>query len=206
MAELFDVTIVTLCPGTTAAALKQLEASLTVASARGRLLACWYSDIGTLNQIMIVRGFAGDAALAEDRKALALSPDPFDLGDMAATLSSGGFVPFDFVPPMQPGKVGPVFEVRTYLTKPGGLAPTIDIWRKHLPARLKLSPILTAMHTLGGATPRFMHVWPYPDMNARQRIRADAVKAGVWPPPGGAGRLLTMQSDIYFAAPFSPIQ
>jgi len=206
MAELFDVTIVTLRPGTNAAALKQLESSLVGAGARGRLLACWYSDIGALNRVMIIRGFAEDAALMENRNALALGADPFGLGDMTETLSSDSFMPFDFVPPMQPGKVGPVFEVRTYLAKPGGLAPTIEIWRRHLPARLKLSPILTAMHTLGGPTPRFMHVWPYPDMNARQRIRADAVKSGVWPPPGGAGRLLSMQSDIYFAAPFSPIQ
>jgi len=206
MVELFDVTIVALRPGTNAAALKQLETTLAGPGAQGRLLACWFSDIGALNQVMIVRGFAGQAAVAEARKALAFDADPLGLGDMAATFSSDTFAPFDFVPPMQPGNVGPVFEVRTYLAKPGGLAPTIGIWRKHLPARLKLSPILTAMHTLGGPTPRFMHVWPYPDMNTRQKIRADAVAAGVWPPPGGAGRLLAMRSDIYFAAPFSPIR
>ncbi|MGQ0676942.1 MAG: NIPSNAP family protein [Rhodospirillales bacterium] len=206
MPEIFDVTVVALRPGTNAAALKRLGETLAAPGARGRLLACWYSDIGALNQIMVVRGFASERALSEDRKALALGGDPFGLGDIMAACDSDRFVPFDFVPPMRPGKVGPVFEVRTYLTKPDGLAGTVEIWRKHLPARLKLSPILTAMHALGGATPRFMHVWPYPDMNARQAIRAEAVKQGVWPPPGGAGRLQTMRSDIYFAADFSPIR
>lgn len=206
MAEIFDVTIVILRPGTNAAALKRLGETLGAPGARGRLLACWYSDIGALNQVMIIRGFTDEAALGVERKALALSADPFGLGDMTVTLSSDSFVPFDFIQPMRPGKVGPVFEVRTYLVKPHGLAGTIEAWRKFLPARLKLSPVLTSMHTLGGPTPRFMHVWPYPDMNTRQKIRAEAVKLGVWPPAGGADRLLTQQSDIYFAAPFSPIQ
>ncbi len=206
MADIYDVTIVTIRAGTNPAALKRLGETLTAAGARGRLLACWYSDIGALNQVMIIRGFASEAVLGEERKALALSVDPFGLGDMTVTLSSDSYTPFDFVPPMQPGKVGPVFEVRTYLCKPDGLAGTIEAWRKSLPGRLKLSPMLTSMYTLGGGTPRFLHVWPYPDMNARQKIRADAVKAGVWPPAGGAVRLLTQQSDIYFAAPFSPIQ
>lgn len=206
MAEIFDVSIATLRPGTNTGALKRLAETLTGPVARGRLLACWYSDIGALNQVMIVRGFANEAALVEDRKAMAIAADAFGLGDMAVTLASDSYTPFDFLPPMQPGKVGPVFEVRTYLCKPGGLAGTIEAWRQHIPGRLKLSPILTSMYTLGGPTPRFMHVWPYPDMSARQKIRADAVSAGVWPPPGGAVRLLTQQSDIYFAARFSPIQ
>lgn len=206
MAEIFDVTIVTLRVGTNPMALKRLGETLTAAGARGKLLACWYSDIGALNQVMIIRGFAGEAALGEERRALALSADPFGLGDMAVTFASDGYTPFDFLPPMRTGKQGPVFEVRTYLCKPDGLSGTIEAWRKFLPGRLKLSPMLTCMYTLGGGTPRFMHVWPYPDLDTRHKIRAEAVSSGVWPPAGGAARLLTQQSDIYYAAPFSPIQ
>ncbi len=206
MAEVFDVTIVTLRCGANPAALKRLSETLAAPGLRGKLLACWYSDIGALNQVMIIRGFAGEAALNEERKSLALSADPFGLGDMTLALASDSYTPFDFVPPPQPGKAGPVFEVRTYRGKPGGLAGTIEAWRKFLPGRIKLSPILACMYTLGGGTPRFMHVWPYPDLNTRNKIRADAVKAGVWPPSGGAVHLQTQQSDIYYAAPFSPIQ
>jgi hypothetical protein len=206
MADLFDFTIVTLRPGTPAAAMKRLGETLAAPGLRGKLLACWYSDIGALNQAMIIRAFSSEAALGEERRALALSADPFGLGDMAVTLASDAYAPFDFAPAPQPGKVGPVFEVRTYLCKPNGLAPTIELWRKHLPGRIKVSPMLTAMHTLGGSTPRFLHVWPYADLNTRQKTRAAAVAAGVWPPPGGSVHLLTQQSDIYFAAPFSPIQ
>jgi hypothetical protein len=30
--------------------------------------------------------------------------------------------------------------------------------------------------------------------------------AGVWPPPGGPGHLVSQQVDIYLPAPFSPMK
>jgi hypothetical protein len=62
------------------------------------------------------------------------------------------------------------------------------------------------MYSLGGGMPRFMHIWPYTSLDARQRIRGEAVTIGVWPPPGGPDHLLAQQADIYLAAPFSPIR
>ena len=52
MAEAYDVTIVSVRPGTHPQALAVLGKSL--ADDRN-LLACWYSDIGAVNQILIVR-------------------------------------------------------------------------------------------------------------------------------------------------------
>ncbi len=62
------------------------------------------------------------------------------------------------------------------------------------------------MYSVTGLTPRFMHIWPYKSLDERHRIRAKAVETGIWPPPGGPDRLVTMQNDIYLAAPFSPIR
>lgn len=206
MAELCDVATLTLRVGATPKALGLLGQSLTGADQRGRLLACWYCDIGALNQVLIIRGFGGEGELVKEREAQAKSGNPLGVAELAATMAMDAYLPFEFVPPMQPGKFGPVYEVRTYLLKPGGLADTIASWRKALPGRLKLSPVSTVMHTIGGAMPRFMHIWPYPDLATRGRIRSEAVKTGVWPPPGGAERLLTQQSDIYLPAAFSPMQ
>jgi len=58
--EAYDVTIVTVRPGTHPQALAVLGKSL--ADDRN-LLACWYSEIGAVNQILIIRK-AGDASAA----------------------------------------------------------------------------------------------------------------------------------------------
>ena len=206
MADLYDVAIVTARIGATPKALGILDETLKGPNARGKLLGCWYSDIGALNQILFIRGFGGEGELARERATLAKSDNPFGVADLSTAMTMDTYMPFDFVAPVPQGKLGPVYEVRTYLARPGGLAGTIESWRKALPARLKMSPLAACMHTIGGAMPRFMHIWPYPDLAARHKIRADSVKAGIWPPPGGAERLLIQQSDIYFPAAFSPLQ
>ena len=113
---------------------------------------------------------------------------------------------FPSLPPIRPGVIGPVFEVRTYVLKRDALAKTIELWRTALPARAKLSPVLAAMHSVSGTVPRFMHVWPYPSLDERARLRAKAMGEGVWPPPGGPTLLVSQQTDIYLPASFSPIR
>ena len=121
-------------------------------------------------------------------------------------MSSDTFVQFPFLPAIKPGQYGPIFEVRTYLLKPNGLAPTIEAWTKSAPGRQKLSPILAAMYSVTGETTRFMHIWPYPSLDVRANTRKTAIETGVWPPPGGPDHLLTMHTDIFLPASFSPIR
>ncbi|MGA8395609.1 MAG: NIPSNAP family protein, partial [Pseudolabrys sp.] len=111
-----------------------------------------------------------------------------------------------FLPPMQPGTLGPCFEVRIYILKHGGLAPTIELWRKAVPVRNRISPVLTAMTSVTGAVTRFTHIWPYKSVEERGRLRAKAAEEGVWPPPGGPDHIAAQQVDIFFPAPFSPIR
>jgi hypothetical protein len=200
----YDVTILTLRPGTTPRAMAPLQGALT--QSPGKLLACWSSDIGALNQVFVVREYASEGETAEQRDAHARSENPFGIADLIVSTASDTYVSFPFIDPMQPGSHGPFFEVRTYLMKPNGLAGTIEAWRTALPARLKLSPVLAAMYSVTGLTPRFMHIWPYKSLDDRHRIRAQAVESKIWPPPGGPDRLLTMQNDIYLPAAFSPIK
>ena len=121
-------------------------------------------------------------------------------------MSTDTFVQFPFIPQIKPGQYGPIFEVRTYQLKPNGLAPTIEAWGKMTPARLKLSPILAAMYSVTGEVTRFMHIWPYPTLEVRAATRKTAIETGVWPPPGGPDHLITMRTDIYLPASFSPIR
>ena len=203
MPEAYDVTIVTVRPGTHAQALAVLGKSL--ADDRN-LLACWYSDIGAVNQILIIRRAADAAATLDARFAAQNAASPYGIGEYIVAMSMDTYVSFDFIAPLRPGDFGPCYEVRSYVLKPTGLKPTIEAWRKAVPGRMKISPVLAAMTSVTGAVTRFLHVWPYKSFDERARLRAKATADGVWPPPGGPGHLVSQQVDIYLPAPFSPMQ
>ncbi len=201
MAEHYDVTILAVRPGTHPQALAVLGKADDPA-----LLACWYSDIGAVNQILLIRKIADAAADLERRLAVLGSQNPFGIGDFITGMAMDTYVSFDFIAPLQPGSFGPCYEVRTYLLKPGGLSPTRELWRKAVPGRATVSPLLAAMTSVTGAVTRFLHIWPYKSFDERARLRDKAVADGVWPPPGGPGHLLSQQVDIYLPAAFSPIK
>jgi NIPSNAP len=203
---LYDVTTLTVRPGTTPKALPQLDQWLHGTGLGGTLLACWLTEIGALNQILLIREYGSEPAIAADRDAIVRSGNPYGLADMITAASCDAYVSFPFLSPMQAGSAGPIFEVRTYVLKPGGLGRTIELWRAAVQNRVRLSPLLAAMYSLSGGVPRFMHIWPYASLDERQRIRDEAVKIGVWPPPGGPDHLLAQQADIFLPAPFSPIR
>src|SRR5271170_2084512 len=92
------------------------------------------------------------------------------------------------------------------MLKPDGLAPTIELWRKAVPGRSTVSPVLAAMTSVTGAVTRFLHIWPYKSFDERARLRDKAVADGVWPPPGGPSHLASQQVDIYLPAAFSPMK
>jgi hypothetical protein len=203
MQNQYDVTIIMVRPATHPKALSVLERTLSNDPA---LLACWYSDIGALNQILIVRNINDPVANLESRMAMLKLKDPLGVGEFSTGMTMDTFVAFDFLPPMQPGALGPCFEVRSYILKGGGLAPTIELWRKAIPARNRISPVLTAMTSVTGAVTRFTHIWPYKSLDERGRLRAKAADEGVWPPPGGPDQIAAQQVDIFFPATFSPIR
>jgi hypothetical protein len=203
LAEAYDVTIVTVRPGTHPQALAVLGKSL--ADDRN-LLACWYSDIGAVNQIMVIRKPSDATAMLDARYAALSAPDPLGISEHIVAMAMDTYVSFDFIAPLRPGEFGPCYEVRSYVLKPTGLKPTIEAWRKSMPGRMKISPVLAAMTSVTGAVPRFLHVWPYKSFDERARLRAKAAADGVWPPPGGPGHLVSQQVDIYLPAPFSPLK
>jgi len=202
----YDVTILTVRPGANALAIKRLGAWLQSNKLSGELIACLHAELGALNQILMLRNHANEASLAADRSKIVESGEAFGIGDLTVATAMDTYVPFSFVEPIRPGRYGPVYEIRTYELKPGGLPPTIEAWRQSVPGRVKLSPLLAAMYTISGAVPRFMHIWPYADLEARRRIRAQAIESGVWPPPGGPEHIAAQQSDIFLPTPFSPSQ
>jgi hypothetical protein len=191
--------------GKVPAALERIRETATDPKRHGRLLACWVAEIGELNQVMIIRGYDSDSQMLDERDRMILDGNPFGVSEFLTSMELDTFVQMPFLAALKLGAYGPVYEVRVYNFKPGGVAPTIALWQETIGPRAKLSPLLAAMYGLDGIAPRFMHIWPYPDLKVRQDIRAEASASKVWPPKGGHASLETMSSRIYLPASFSPL-
>ena len=168
------------------------------------LLGCWTTELGDLNQVLVLRSFADDAALHAERWRLYATSNPFGCGEAIKEMVFDSYAPFPFLPPVTPGRYGAMYEIRTYRLNHGGVAATIAAWEKAVPARVALSPLVIAMYTLDGA-PRFTHIWPYESLNHRAAIRAESIAQGIWPPKGGVEWLMSMRSVIGIPAAISPL-
>jgi hypothetical protein len=65
---------------------------------------------------------------------------------------------------------------------------------------------------LGGLN-KFVHVWPYPTLDARNETRKKAQETGMWPPSAVAKKeglpvyeLVAQENKILMPSSFSPVQ
>lgn len=202
----YDLTTLTVRLGGIPAVVAGIDAHVKAEAARGTLLGCWTSEVGTLNRVVILRGFADDAELRAEHRRLLADPNPFGAGEAIAEIVCEAYAPFPWCPPPVPGAHGRVWEMRGYRLKHGGLEPTIAAWEKAMPARGAVSPLALVMYALDGA-PRFTHFWPYASFDDRFDKRAKAVADGVWPPVGGPQWLTgDMVSTLLLPTAISPLR
>jgi succinate dehydrogenase/fumarate reductase flavoprotein subunit len=206
----YELATMTLPFGTAGQAASYVQAFATAPQAQGELLGCWFTDIGVLNQMIVLRGFATLEALQAERERTQQSASPFGCGEIYQSLEQHSYKGFPWMKPVRPsaesGITGPVYEIRTYGIKTGGVQPTIDLWEQYVPARDKLSPCVVAMVALDGPL-RFTNIWAYDSLNARSQIRGEAVAQGIWPPKGGPAHLTTnMVSTIAMPTAVSPLK
>ncbi|HWL56579.1 MAG TPA: NIPSNAP family protein [Paracoccus sp. (in: a-proteobacteria)] len=177
-----------------------------VGAGQGRLCGAWGTDIGTLNRVFVLRAFDDLTQLYAERERALRADNPFGCAEQLVNLSMESYRALDFLPPVQPGSFGPVYEFRTYKTKVNGILPTMEKWREAVPAREAYSKLTVAMYGLDGA-PRLTQIWPYESLAARSEARAKSVADGKWPPKGGPDWLSPdMTSQIAMPLPFSPLK
>ena len=121
----YELATLTLPFGTAARAAAQVAEFTQSPDAGGELLGCWFTDIGRLNQMIVLRGFADLASLEAERERTRLSASPFGCGDVYLDLEQHAYKGFGWMKPVRPsaesGIEGPVYEIRTYGIKPGGV-------------------------------------------------------------------------------------
>lgn len=170
--------------------------------------AFFYSEIGPLNEVIHVWPYA-DLAERDRIRGEAAAPGkwPPQAPERPVHMQSEIFKPFPFIGDFASGKVGPIFEWRSYLIAPGMMPGVMDGWEAAIEERQKLSPVVMAMHTELGELNKFVHIWAYESLDHRRDVRAEAMKSGVWPPAGSPqGAIIEQENKILLAAPFSPLQ
>lgn len=167
----------------------------------GKLAGCWHTEIGPLLQVVELWSYAD-----RDQREQAAG--------LASSLSSGGSLvqsteiellePAAFMRPLDgtPQNLGPIYELRIYQVRSGQMPQMLERWGEKLAPREKLSPLAGAWHSEQG---RWFHLWPYPDLAARTRIREEAITQKIWPPATGE-LLITQETKIMLPAHFSPLQ
>ncbi len=203
---IYEIRTYRIAPGSLAEVEKRFGEGYESRKKYSELTAFWHTEIGPLNEIVHVWGYRDLAERARVRAEAVKDPNwPPKISEFIRAMRSEIVTPFAFLPEVRPGKVGPIFEMRYYTLKPGMLPEVAKGWEAKIPERIKLSPVVLAGGVEFGEANGFVHVWAYPSLDQRAKVRADAMASGVWPPPGGRDRLLTQENKILLPAAFSPL-
>ena len=203
---LYELTIFGIKPNQLGPVLAILPDSVPAASKNGRLLGCFTCELGVLNRIAILAAYPDAHAIQAHRAALLDRGDLYGVTQHLASFDRATFQPFPFMSDIEPGAYGPFYEIRSYGLAAGGLADTSEAWGKVFERRNQISKLLMVMSSLDTVPMRMVHLWPYRSLDERMAARAQGSKEGIWPPPGGSGHLLSLQSDIFLPTAFSPLK
>lgn len=190
--------------------MKRWEAPLPKRLEYSRLAAMWTTEIGPLNQVIHVweyKDVGERTRIREEVVKAGLWPPKTQ--DLITDMKSEIMIPQSFSPPMVPSNHGPYFEMRSYTLKAGGTAQMAENWAKHLPQRLKLSPLIGVFASDIGGLNQWVHIWAYKSLDERIAVRKTAMEKGIWPPPSTPDRpspTVHQESKILLAAPYSPIK
>ena len=176
------------------------------------MAAFWHTEIGPLNQIIHVWPYKDLEERGRIRAAAVKDGVwPPAIGEFIVNMRSDIMIPFSISPELKPGTMGPYFEIRTYTYAAGALPKIMKVWEKAVPARVQFSPLCAAWYSELGDLNKFVHIWPYPSLNARTEIREKTIAAGVWPPSAKKFdlpdyQLTAQENKIVMPSSFSPLQ
>jgi hypothetical protein len=171
------------------------------------LAGFWRSEVGTLNQIIHVWPYKDMNERTKIRaEAVEKKVWPPAIADFVIDMQSTILLAAPFSPPFAAGQHGGIYEFRTYTFGPGSIPKVIESWSGRIKQRIALSPLIFAGHTEIGPLNQWVHVWAYKNMGERERIRGEAVAAGIWPPPRHESvSLLKQMSTLAVPAAWSPL-
>jgi len=168
--------------------------------------AFWHTELGPLNQIIHVWPYENLQQRTELRGQAMKDPNwPPKIGEFIVNMESEIFIPAPFMEPLGNKKIGPVYEMRSYMYQPGAMPEVLKRWADAIPQRVQLSPLAACWYSEIGGLNKFVHVWAYKDMDERDRLRAESRKLTAWPPKT-LEFLVSQTNKIVLPAAFSRMQ
>jgi NIPSNAP protein len=205
---IIEVRSYTLKPATVPAFEERFGAALPARAELSPLAAFWHTEVGPLNRVIHVWPYADLNERGRIRtEAVARGVWPPKTQEFVVDMQSEIFLPAPFSPPLTPRALGGIYEIRSYTLAAGAIPAMIERWSTKIAERVKLSPLVGAWYTDLGVLNKWVHIWAYKDALERQRIRAEAIARGVWPPgASAAGIVLKQENMLVVPAAFSPLR
>ena len=138
----------------------------------------WYTELGPLNEVLHIWPYNDSNERAEIRqKVVDDGIWPPDAGDLITGQRSEIMIPTSFTEFTGEQEVGPVFEMRTYMYKPGEVNKTINAWSEFIEERRKYSPCIGAWYTDLGELNKFVHKLVEDGRVAIRNVRRDGIQS-----------------------------
>jgi hypothetical protein len=177
----------------------------------GKLEGYWYTEFGTLNQLVHLWSYQDLVERERLRVELAKNDRwqkeyipqirPLLLAQENKVLSAQ-------LPLKPPASDGNVYELRTYRTQVGKAGEWLSHFKAIMPVREKYSKNVGLFQTEAGQLNEVVHLWAYRDLNDRAAIRGKVVQDPEWQAFLGKATplLVDMRSIVLNPAVHSPLK
>jgi hypothetical protein len=166
----------------------------------------WRTEVGNIDQIAQLWAYRDAAHREKVLQDAARLPAWSAIETHASSMEQEStlLVPAPFSPPLEPRKLGTIYELRMYSYEAGRIPTVIERWQDKIEARLKLSPLVLCGYTTSGRLHQWVHMWAYDNAVERQKIRAESLRMKIWPPNAAEG-LIRQQNRLLVPSSFSPL-
>ena len=204
---IYEVRTYNLQPGSVPVFEENFAKALPAREKYSKLGAFWHTEFGTLNQVIHVWPYENVEERERIRAEAGKDPDwpPKNDPNMYISMESEIYTPAPFMRPMGGDQeLGNIYEMRIYTYKPGSMPEVINRWAAAVPHREEYSPLAAAMSSEIGDLNKWIHIWPYKDLNDRAKVRAEALKNPNWPPQTREF-LVKQENKLMVPSSFSPM-
>tara|TARA_B100000315_G_C14548755_1_gene574601 strand:- start:990 stop:1610 length:621 start_codon:yes stop_codon:yes gene_type:complete len=204
---IYEVRTYTLKPGSVPQFEENFANALPFREKFSKLGAFWHTEIGPLNQVIHVWPYESVEERNSIRAEASKDPHwpPHNPPDMYVSQESEIFIPAPFMRPLGGDQaLGNIYEMRIYTYRTGTMSKVVQLWADAVPHREKFSPLAAGMYTEIGGLNKWIHIWPYKDLEERNKVRAEASASPHWP-PATREFLVKQENKILVPASFSPM-
>lgn len=203
----------TLVPGTQGQYLK-LSSEVgrkTRGDKYGKLEGFWYTEFGTLNQVVHLWTFDSLNERERLRSELAKNED-WTKGYIpqirSMLLAQENKILSAALPLQPPSDTGNVYELRWYRAHVGKVGEWIQLFKEVMPAREKYMRRVGLWQTEIAQLNEVVHMWVYRDLNERAAARGKLAQDPAWQSflPKSAPLLAHMQAIVLYPSPHSPMK